>query len=419
MADCASCHTEHRGHEALLTTNDLQCTSCHADLSGKTKKPPAPGVPTHVTAFTLNDHPHFGRSLRQGDKKEGEKLVDPTVLRFNHKKHYGPKTLQGDQRQCTWCHNPDPGAAAALTWESGKTAYALPGGASPVGGPVALSDGSARRRSLTQVNYAKNCEGCHALGTLPNSDLAIPHAEMADVRKVILAYVADRSAPWQKFAPDKTGPKEKPVNDRIAAKLNPPPELADTVSDVTSAVKKSPLSVTAGAGVDDAKLPPELLAELLAAAKKLPVSQVPKADQDKLAAALSSTTRPSDHVRPLVLSKLRDEVAKSGGADKEALLAKFDAAVARMADESPDPRLFQAYVAYANDSGASCVKCHDVQGSAAAVPAEWRCFERASPRTPRRLPRRPRTSGHSRPASPPARGGGTSTASSATTPTAT
>src|ERR1700683_2360771 len=100
-ANCASCHKEHRGVEALTLSNDLQCLQCHSDLTGKTLKPPSSEVPMHVTGFSLEDHPHFGRSLMQDGK-----LVDPTVLTFSHKIHL-QGALKGSQMQCTSCHSPD------------------------------------------------------------------------------------------------------------------------------------------------------------------------------------------------------------------------------------------------------------------------------------------------------------------------
>src|ERR1700722_9334455 len=82
-ADCTVCHVEHRGQQALVSTSDALCINCHNDLDGKTTNPPPPEVPVHVTTFTPEGHPHFGRTLMAA----GKTPVDPTNLRFNHKKH--------------------------------------------------------------------------------------------------------------------------------------------------------------------------------------------------------------------------------------------------------------------------------------------------------------------------------------------
>jgi len=361
-ADCASCHVEHRGQTALISASDLQCLSCHSDLTGKTMRPPQ--TPLHVTAFTLDGHPHFGRSLM----KDG-KVVNPTNLRFNHKKHMG--LLTGAQQQCTFCHDPDPDAAKSMVWEVGKSAFSEPGG-SAAAAPQPLQDGTGRHRSLTQVNYARNCEGCHALDKLPGSDIPIPHEDLSLVRQAILAYVTDAGAPWQKFVPDKTGAKEKPLNDRFAAKLSESlfsPDYSDAAAAVTAAVKSSPIYT---AIPTDSKLPADLATKLSAAAAKLPTSVLPAADRARVQAVIAATTQPAGHLRPLIIARLRAAaVAGTSGAAKQKTLDEFDAVFARLNQDTPDPRLVEAYVVYANALGASCVKCHDVQGDATAIPSEW------------------------------------------------
>jgi predicted CXXCH cytochrome family protein len=365
-ADCAVCHVEHRGQAALVSTSDELCLVCHADLSGKTIHPLPADVPNQVTAFDLTGHPHFGRSLM----KDG-KLFDPTALRFNHKKHLG--ILKGEQQDCIWCHNPDPYAGTNLKWETGKTAYAMPGGnVATESVPRPLDDATGRHRSLTQVNYDRNCKSCHDLGTLPNSDVAIPHAEMAQVRQVILAYVTSSIRPWQKYAADRPGAREKPLNDRFISKLNVPSDYTDAMDAVTKAVKTDPLSAAINQTDPLAKLPPDLVAKLTAAAGKFPTNVVPAAEKAKVLAALSATTAPAYRLRGLVIDRLRVEAAKGlSGEAKAKTLRAFDEAFARYNQDTPDPRLLEVFVAYANDAGVSCVKCHDTEGSPAAVPPEW------------------------------------------------
>jgi hypothetical protein len=313
-----------------------------------------------VTDFSLAGHPAFGRSLM----KDG-KLTDPTVLFFNHKKHLSG-ILKGEQRNCTFCHDPSPAAAESLTWETGKSADATPG---DFASPRPLEDGTSHHRSLTQVNFARNCQNCHDLGTLPGSDVAIPHEDLGQIRRLILAYVTNPSAPWLKMAPDRPGPREKPLNDRMISALNVPADYSDAVDAVTRAVKAAPLS--AGADLTAAPLPAELQARLLAAAAKLPGNVVPAADRKKLAAALAATTQPAVHLRPLVISRLRAAAAAgTSGGEKQKILAEFDAVFARYNQDTPDPRLLEMYVVYANDAN-SCVKCHAMEGDAAGAAEEW------------------------------------------------
>jgi predicted CXXCH cytochrome family protein len=410
-ANCTSCHMEHRGQAALVSTSDLLCVNCHADLTGKTRAPPGPEVPLHVTDFTLDGHPHFGRSITTNGK-----MVDPTVLNFNHKKHLGG-ILKGDQQNCTFCHNPTPDAAQSLTWEIGKTAYSMPGSEANNSSPRPLVDGTGRHRSMTQVNYDKNCKSCHDLGTLPNSDSAvIPHADFAEVRKVILAYVTDTTDPWQKYAKDSPGAKEKALNDRIIGKLNVPSDNKDanaSLDAVTKAVKAAPLIAEWNLGALTAKLPVDVVEKLQAAAIKLPTNIVPAADRTRVSDAVGSTTQPSDHLRPLVIQRLRTEVVKGlSGQAQQRMLADFDAAFARFNQDTPDPRLLEIYVAYGNDGGNSCIKCHEMEGDAAAVPPEWTGMQTSAKVTDAPV------SAPNPPASPPARGSGTSTASSTMTLTA-
>ncbi|HUB27441.1 MAG TPA: hypothetical protein VL992_18590, partial [Tepidisphaeraceae bacterium] len=372
-ADCASCHAEHRGQAALVSANDLQCLQCHANLAGKTLNPPAPGVPMKVTDFTLEGHPHFGRAYMVDGK-----FVDPTDLKFGHEKHYSvdasgkPTILQGMQRNCTWCHNPSPSAGDNMKWETGKSAYALPGG--EAGPPVPLADGTANHRSLNQVNYEKNCKGCHDLGTLPNSDVAIPHEDMGQIRAVILAYCRDRSADYLKYAKDSPGPKEKPLNDRILSRLtqNIPDSFSDQMDALTKAVRADPLSPYPPLSDTGAKLPADVIAKLDAAIAHLPTNIMPKADKQRVTDAIAATAQPLDHLRPLLVARLREAALKGlSGEAKTRVQLSFDAAMARYSLESPDPRLLEVYIAVANEGGDNCVKCHDLEGSVAAVPPEW------------------------------------------------
>jgi hypothetical protein len=346
-ANCTACHVEHRGQDVLVTQSDLQCVQCHADLTGKTLKPAAPGVVMHVSAFSLADHPRFGRALMQNGV-----ATDPTDLRFNHKKHLA--LLKGEQQNCTWCHNPAPMDVSSNA-------------------PQSLEDGTGRHRSLTQVNYDRNCKSCHDLGTFPSSDLPIPHEDLAHVRRVILSYITDSTAPWQKLYADRPGAREKALNDRILSSLgdNVPSDYSAVLDAVTTAVKSNPISADADLSVALAKLPPDVAARLAAAAIHLPTNIVPAADRARVRADVGATTQPVDHLRPLLIARLRTEAAKGLSGDaKTTVLRQFDAAFARFDQESPDPRLLQLYIVYANGLG-SCIQCHDTSGDPGAVQPEW------------------------------------------------
>jgi hypothetical protein len=206
--------------------------------------------------------------------------------------------------------------------------------------------------------------------------MVIPHADMAQVRKVILAYATSAGTPWQKYAPDGPGAREKPLNDRFMGKLTIPtdPPDAQTQADaVTAAVKSGALSAFGRLTDPNAKLPDQLINKILIpTAGKLPASMLPAADKAKFIAAISATTQPVTQIRPREIKALRDAAAKViPAAERAKDLGLFDAAFARYTQEAPDPRILEIFVAYANDGGVSCVKCHDMAGDASAVPAEW------------------------------------------------
>src|SRR5207244_806931 len=69
-------------------------------------------------------HPSFGRLLRQG----GERMVDPTPLKFNHKKHL--VDINQNLGDCSTCHR--------------------------------LSDTGARR-IMQPVSFDAHCKSCHPL----------------------------------------------------------------------------------------------------------------------------------------------------------------------------------------------------------------------------------------------------------------
>ncbi len=174
-ANCMACHTEHRGQAALLgTNNDSSCVVCHAEIDKNSKVTPV--VKASVTGFSESQHPKFGRELL----KEG-KWFDPTVLKFNHKKHNGMKGLENN---CVACHSAaDPNLQAhAMTdgsvppWKSSKDR------------PAEWAN-SANMRNMLPITYERNCMGCHGLN-LPGGGPAVAHSRMEVVRAQLLSLPA-------------------------------------------------------------------------------------------------------------------------------------------------------------------------------------------------------------------------------------
>jgi predicted CXXCH cytochrome family protein len=167
-SNCTTCHVEHKGHEALAGTSDLLCTRCHDDLTknvagGKT------AMQTSVKTFDGPPaHPAFGLALRQ----EG-KWVDPTPLKFNHKKHLtGINPTVGD---CTSCHQMST---------------------------------SGDHHIMQPVNYDANCKSCHPLTMTPDLP-AVPHEAM-DIVRLYAAGVPNMIS--QKLATMTPAEKEKALS---------------------------------------------------------------------------------------------------------------------------------------------------------------------------------------------------------------
>jgi hypothetical protein len=76
--NCATCHTEHRGHDAdLARVSDRHCTVCHADLpSHSRQRSKGDAFAESIVAFSPETHPQF-RSVAK----------DPGRLKFNHALH--------------------------------------------------------------------------------------------------------------------------------------------------------------------------------------------------------------------------------------------------------------------------------------------------------------------------------------------
>ncbi|MFN4243496.1 MAG: cytochrome c3 family protein [Tepidisphaerales bacterium] len=184
--NCVSCHVEHRGQAALAASHPQLCTSCHADLTRHTQDPAAVRVATRVTAFTLEDHPGFGRSLRadggasasagSGSARgpDGGAWVDPTVLKFNHAAHNRIEVLKDN---CTACHAADDPQVRV----NPPVATLPPPYGDPKDRPLAWSR-SQDRSEMQPISFARHCVGCHAIELPGKVRLAVPHEDMSVVR---------------------------------------------------------------------------------------------------------------------------------------------------------------------------------------------------------------------------------------------
>jgi hypothetical protein len=244
--NCTHCHVEHHGRDVFLG-NDMHCLQCHADLSKEMKAGAHPQVQISVTTFKIGAHPDFGRSLQRGPGDPT--LVDPTVLKFNHKVHM---KLDAINSNCTLCHS---------TGESSPGNQSQP--------PPALAAVGARdRRYMRPITYDRDCKSCHALAisdaapgpALAHRQLELVRSQLADVRGVYERWRAtvkptDAAAPaaasqWLddlkgeietaiNEAPDGT-PGIAPLRDALDAAANSPSTPPNTQPDAGNNTAAAP-----------------------------------------------------------------------------------------------------------------------------------------------------------------------------------
>ena len=119
--DCAVCHLEHQGREAIVTSvPDSYCTACH-----------------EFGSFNKN-HPEFQFAAK--------KLADDSTLAFTHVKHVKEivkrEKLTDIERACLYCHNPQP---------EGKR--------------------------FEMINFDTHCSACHLTGMVGTPTLKVKTAE--------------------------------------------------------------------------------------------------------------------------------------------------------------------------------------------------------------------------------------------------
>lgn len=151
-AQCAACHVEHRGRDALAAVSDQHCTQCHTDLSKAMAAGKQPAIQAKVVAFNSKDHPPFGRRL---PKDEQGNWLDNTKLKFNHKVHIVDQKLN----DCAMCHT---------TWEPNLTRLrpghdaTKPPYATETDRPQAWANANDGRY-MQPVNYEQSCRACHPI----------------------------------------------------------------------------------------------------------------------------------------------------------------------------------------------------------------------------------------------------------------
>ena len=141
---CVDCHTEHRGHDALVRVADRKCLACHAGLE-RHDGSASPFART-VSAFAEGGHPPFPR------------YPDPGTIRFNHALHLaGPlpvmdlkqRRKQEDEARKKGI---DP---ATIDWPR------------PALKPLACADCHEAEEAggvMKPIRYEAHCKECHPVG---------------------------------------------------------------------------------------------------------------------------------------------------------------------------------------------------------------------------------------------------------------
>lgn len=174
-SQCAVCHTEHRGREALAAVSDSHCTQCHSDLNKAMQPGKQPQVQVKVVAFGKGEHPAFGRLL---PRDEQGNWVDNTKLQFNHKYHIVEQKLN----DCTMCHTTwQPNLNATRNGHDPEKPPFPAEGTRPAEWAASMSG------YMQPVNFEQHCSKCHQMKVKVNENITLPHARMDIVRSAILA----------------------------------------------------------------------------------------------------------------------------------------------------------------------------------------------------------------------------------------
>lgn len=154
---CAECHMEHNGPHGIIISDERQCVSCHAGMSGLEKSP------TIENVASFDTHPQFKIPVRDEEGivarvslDDTKRAIDSSQIKLNHKLH-----LQKDLR--------------------GKD------------GPVTLGCNDCHKlaadsRTIEPIKFEKHCQDCHSLGfdeRLPNAE--VPHGDSEAVYPSLFA----------------------------------------------------------------------------------------------------------------------------------------------------------------------------------------------------------------------------------------
>lgn len=165
-ADCAFCHRDHSGIEALIREDQELCSDCHKDLSTREKNATKQ---MDVSDFA-EDHPGFMVTLARWNAT-GEyapvrlPLATPDIreesgLKFPHDIHLADEGIQGpdgdEVLQCDSCHQEEPGGAR-----------------------------------LRPIDFEENCQRCHKLTySIREADREVTHGKPALMKSEIEEFFA-------------------------------------------------------------------------------------------------------------------------------------------------------------------------------------------------------------------------------------
>lgn len=165
-ADCAYCHRDHNGLEALIRDDQELCADCHRGLPDREKN----ASPQMDVADFGDHHPGFMVNLPSWNAK-GEfapvrtALASPDLsehsgLNFPHDLHLAAEGIQGpdgdEVLQCETCHTPEPGGAR-----------------------------------LRPIDFEANCQRCHRLTfSIREADRQVTHGKPSLMKAEIEEFFA-------------------------------------------------------------------------------------------------------------------------------------------------------------------------------------------------------------------------------------
>lgn len=239
-SQCAACHTEHRGRDALLTrVGDQTCVQCHSDLQAYAATPAgayaeAAGIANTVTSFDKG-HPEF--------RIVAQEAIDESLIRFEHHVHMNPHTPQMQQRLRDWVRALESQgvdrrhiAVCATSGPRGEPLGEVAAeGPIPEGIALALSchachEADVAGRHMLPINFERHCMSCHGLGSRGPNKEPVPHGfgldryidrvamQTATVPKASGATGARAGPPGRRGGPPVTA-AEKPQVEETAADL--------------------------------------------------------------------------------------------------------------------------------------------------------------------------------------------------------